>query len=173
MNLAASFSLTASGVLTRDDTLAVVTDSLSSGNQSFPSMSASFVNGTNPGQASRWHRMHQNIAAGATQTFDLAGSLTDPFGGNASFGTIKALLISIVDADATKKLRVGPQGIANAWQGPFGGTGAEVYQETRNWLLWLDALGPGWTVTPGTGDVLPIMNPGDSSLSYILWILGN
>jgi hypothetical protein len=173
MTLTASFSFTASGSQTKDDLLAVVTDSFSSGNATFPSMSASFTLGSNAGQASKWYRGQRTLAGNATDLVSLTGTLTDSFGSTISFTKIKSLLVAIIDPDGTKKIKVGPQNETDAWQGFFGGVGTESYVETSNWLHFVDHLGTGWTVSQGTADVLPISNSGANSLQYILWILGN
>lgn len=173
MTLTATFSLSASGSQTKDDGLAVVTDSFSSGGATFPSLSANFLDGTNAGQANKSYRVQQSIAANTTVHFDLTNSLVDAFGVILNFTKIKCVLVAIVSPDGSKKLRIGPMGETNAWQGPFGGVGAESYLETGNWLHLCDPLGAGWDVTLGTADHLPIRNPTASSLDFVIWILGN
>lgn len=173
MTLTATFSLSASGSQTKDDGLALVTDAFSSGGATFPSLSASFLEGTNAGQANKSYRSQQTIAATTTTTFDLTNSLLNPFGATLTFDKVKSILVAIIDPDGSKKLRIGPMGETNAWQGPFGGVGAESYLETVNWLHLCDPLGAGWDVTNGTADQLPIRNPTANSLDFVIWILGH
>lgn len=173
MTLSATFSMSASGSQTKDDGLALVTDSFSSGGATFPAMSASFTMGTNAGQANKSYRVQQSIAANTTVHFDLTNSLVDSFGVTLNFTKIKSVLVAIISPDGSKKLRIGPQNAANAWQGPFGGVGAEVYLETVNWLHLCDHVGDGWDVTATTADHLPIRNPTANSVDFVIWILGH
>lgn len=172
MTISASFTFTCSGSSFKDDLISTVSDSLSSGSSLFPAMAYTFSDGAAAGQANKWHRSVNTIAAGATQTFDLAGSLVDPFGATLTFSTIRAVVVSIVDPNGTKALFVGPQGVSNAWQGPFGGTGATSYISTKTFVSFIDPLNLGWTVTAGTADILPIMNSSAVSVQYVIWVLG-
>jgi hypothetical protein len=172
MTISASFTFSCSGSSFKDDLVSTVADSFSSGSSLFPAMSYSFANGSAAGQASKYHRSVNTIAANATQSFDLAGSLVDPYGATLTFSTIRAVVVSIVSPDGIKSLNVGPQGVSNAWQGPFGGVSSTSYLNTKTFVSFVDSLNLGWTVTAGTGDILPIMNSSAVSVQYVIWVLG-
>jgi len=172
MTISASFSFSCSGSSYKDDLISTVSDGFASGSGVFPAMSSQFSDGTAAGQANKYYRSVNTIAAGASQSFDLAGSLVDPFGASLTFSTIRAVVVSIVAPDGTKALFVGPQGVSNAWQGPFGGLGSTSYLETKSYVSFIDGLKLGWTVTAGTADILPIMNSSAVSLQYVIYIVG-
>lgn len=136
-----------------------------------PSIDLSFQNGTGSGYANQWYLARRTLAATTYDLLDLAGGLTQYDGSTITFTKIKRVLIALVSPDGTAKLRIGPQGQSNPFTGPWGGTGATVYREV---IHKDDMTHPyaGWTVTAGTGDILPIYNPTGSSIVYAIWIIG-
>ena len=172
MTISASFSFSCSGSSFKDDLVSTVSDGFSSGSGVFPAMSYTFSDGSAAGQANKYYRSVNTIAAGATQSFDLAGSLVDPFGATLTFLTIRAVVVSIVDPNGIKALYVGPQGVTNAWQGPFGDIDATSYLATKSYVSFIDGLNLGWNVNAGYADILPIMNSSAVSLQYVIYIVG-
>ena len=147
-------------------------DSVTAGVNDFPSLAIDYTDGTSSNQAKTYFIDSRALAATTTESLDLAGSLADPFGTTITFTVIKEIVIAIVSPDGSKKLRVGPQNVANAWQGPFGGTGATVYIEFfHHWKMPSEPY-TGYTVTAGTGDLLVINNPTASSITYGIIIVG-
>jgi hypothetical protein len=127
--------------------------------------------GTGSGQGNVWYLARRTVADGADDDIDLAGGVSDYRGVTITFTAVKRLLIRIVEPDGTKVLRVGPQGVTNGWQGPWGGTGATVYEMVLEETDHRNSFG-GWVVTAGTGDILRIHNPGVDPVTYAIWIVG-
>ena len=114
----------------------------------------------------------RTLAATTFDLIDLAGGLTDYKGATITFAKVKWIYVALSTQDGTNALRIGPQNQANAWQGPWGGTGATVYRTTyTDWEFYRPVTGT--TVTAGTGDIFPVYNPGAGSVDYLLWVLGN
>lgn len=172
MTLSATFDLDARGLLSRDDTISIVNDPVQSGQNSFPDMSVEITDGTGASQANRWYRSQQTLAAGANLDLDLAGGITDPFGATVTFTAVKWIILAVVSPDGAKSLRIGPQGLANAFQGPHGGVAAGNYVTVKYFQKFLDYSAGGWAVTAGTGDILRINNPGAVSVTFSIWIGG-
>lgn len=124
------------------------------------------------GYLNAWHCRDYTIAAGANQDLDLAGGVTDFEGSAITFTKIKVVLIGVQSPDGSKAVRVGPQGVANAWQGPFGGVAAANYLTVRRWLPLVLDTHAGYAVTAGTGDILRLNNPGASSIDVSVLIGG-
>jgi hypothetical protein len=143
---------------------------LVSGSNTFPSLSSDIANGTGSGQANQLYAKSFTITTGSNQDLDLAGSLANEFGETITFAKIKGIIVCIASPDGTKKVRVGPQGVANGAQLWFGGTGATVYEEVEE-VLVRGAKYTGWTVVAGT-DVLRINNPTASSVTVHIALWG-
>lgn len=173
MGLQASIDISLTGNLIGSDTIATNTDQVRSGYGDFPPLSTSFTDGTGAQQANKWHRSKRTIGAGANDDIDLYGSLIDPRGNTLNFSRIVAVIIAIIDPDGTKSLRVGPNGVSNAWQGPFGGVGSGACLTTKKVLPLIDISAAGWPVTSGTGDILRVTNPGAGSLDYAFFVMGS
>jgi hypothetical protein len=135
-------------------------------------MTASLGFGTLSGLANNLLCQQRSVGAGLNDDLDLAGSLLNDLGEAFVLSRVKLLVISIVAPDGTKKLRVGPQGLANAWQGPFGGVTAPCYKEVTHWELIVNEPVAGYLVTPGTADLLRVNNPGAGSVTYNILLAG-
>ncbi len=121
--------------------------------------------------ANQLYRASTVITAGSNLDLDLYGSLLNPFGETINFATLRAILIGVASADGSAALRVGPQNVTHAFQGPWGGGGATVYETVYWQQLWLSGQA-GWTVTDGALDVLRINNPGASSVTAQILLIG-
>lgn len=145
---------------------------LGGSNSAWADMVATLTYGTGSGQANNSFCQQRTCTAGGNDNLDLAGSLTNDFGEPFVLSKVKLLLVSIVSPDGVKALRVGPNGVANAWQGPFGGVAAGVYKTVTQWDPLVYEPVAGITVTPGTGDLLVIANPGGANVTYNILIAG-
>jgi hypothetical protein len=142
------------------------------GAQSVPSLALGLTYGTGNNKANKLYCAKRTLAATTFDLIDLAGGLSDGIGNTLTFTKIKLCLVAIVSPASTKSLRVGPQNQSNPYLGAWGGTGATVYQTINQWgIVDYEPL-TGHTVTAGTGDILPIYNPGAGSLDYWLLIAG-
>lgn len=120
-----------------------------------------------------WHDLRA-IGAGANDDLDLAGGLSTTIFGSpiaVSFSKIKSLLVINLSTQAGDRLRVGGSG-ANAFASPFGGSASAQVEVGADSALLLSSKKDGWTVTPGSGDVLRIHNPGTLSVNYKIVLLG-
>lgn len=118
------------------------------------------------------------IAAGATKTVDLIGTADDdPFGVDLAFTVVKYFFVANLGTvaaggpDGISYVLVGPNAIANAWQGPFGGVTA-VAALTVYWNWSMGGPAVGWTVTAGTGDLFMVKNPGAADVTALIAIAG-
>ena len=172
MALSVSFLLSASGSLTKDDSVSIVTDTVSNDSNSFPSLAIDLTDGSGVNQANKWFRKYVTLAATTTTSFDMIGSTdTDPFGQANNLTRVVAFLVAIVDPDGTKALRVGPQGGTNAFVGPF--DSASSYLTVKYWHMSSEPSATGWVVGSGTTDKFFVHNPGASSVDFVVWILGS
>jgi hypothetical protein len=170
MPLSLTRSLTVQGTFTNDSSICITTDAVTSGSNSFPTLTRTITDGTGAGQCNKWYRAYRTLAAGAADNLDLAGSLLDPFGNTLTFTGIKYIAIALISASAngTNKLTIG--NATNPWIGPMGASGTiDVFDA-------LELYHPGtsgWAVTAATGDILKINNGGAASITYCILIAGN
>lgn len=137
-----------------------------------PARARVFTHGTGDNQVNLWHLKQYTLAATSFNLHDLAGGLTDYKGVALTFAKIKFIYVALVTQDGANALRIGPQNQSNPWVGPWGGTGATVYKTIySDWEDFRPVT--GHTVVAGTGDIFPVYNPGASSVTYLLWVLGN
>jgi hypothetical protein len=169
MALEAVFALTGSGTLTSPKDLSTPTDAVAIGSGNFDEVAIEFADGNGSEEAEAWWHDERTVAATTADNIDLAGSLTGPFGVTVTALKIKWIILAIDTPDGIKTIRVGPRGVSNAFQGPWGGTGATVYQDVTHHLPLFEPF-TGWTVTAGTGDILGIYNPSAVSVTYRIWI---
>lgn len=170
MALAVSFSLSASGTLTNPLDLSTPVDAVSVGENEFPAAEFDVEDGNGPGQAQSWWHDLRTVAAGATDSIDLAGSLTGPFGVTVTAVKVKLILCVIDTPGSTKYMRIGPQNVSNAAQLGFGGVGAQAYHQFSRVAL-LEDIDAGWTITAGSADLLPIKNQSAVEITYAIWVL--
>lgn len=168
--LDATFALTVTGSFTPDTDVGNRKYTFNSGSNNFDAMTQTFSVGDAANQAEKMFFDERTVTATTADNLDLAGSLTDPFGNTLTFAAIKAVLIAVDSPDGSKSLQVGPRAVANAWVGPFGD--ASDYLTVYCWLTLINPSAAGWSVTAGTGDLLCIYNPGATSVTYRVLILG-
>jgi hypothetical protein len=120
-----------------------------------------------------WYVDTLSIAGSGTTSIDLSGSVSykNPFGTTLAFTAIKYAFFGILAPDGAKLARVGPQNVTNAAQLWFGGVGATCYETV---YYRSEKLGPpaGWAITAATADLLPINNPGATTISVLVFIAG-
>jgi hypothetical protein len=143
---------------------------LGQGNWSEMKLALGFGAGNN--QANTWWADERTVAAGADDDLDLSGTLTNPAGEALALTALKLLLVAVKDADGVKKLLVGPQGLAGAFQGPWGGVGATNYKTVDNFDLLVNHPWGGYPIVGGTTDKLRVHNPGAAAVTYRILIAG-
>lgn len=168
------FEVVGSATLDNALDLSTPADKLTIGSGGFDSIIASIAlsSGTGSGAANQMFHDERTLATTATDSLDLAGGLTNPLGATITFSKIKLMIVAIVSPDGTKALRIGPNNTANAWQGWFGGTGANVYETVYDMVARWDFYGSWTSVTAGTGDLLIINNPSAGSVTYNILLVG-
>lgn len=170
--LTATLQVTGQGLLEKDTDMSAPADPFSIGSNGFDEIKTELTDGTGSGQANSMWLDERTINASSNDDLDLAGGLTNVYGETITFTAIKVLLIAIDSPDGTKSVRLGPANVSNGWQGPWGGTGATVYETIHDWSVKSNKYG-GWSVTAGTGDILRITNPsGSASVTYRILLIG-
>jgi hypothetical protein len=169
--LTASFKITADGSLVKTAEISRDVSTFVTDKNDFDKITQDYTNGTGNNQANEVFFDERTVATVTADNLDLAGSLTNPFGETITFATIRLILIAIDAPDGTKAIRLGPRGVTNAWQGPFGGVAATDYIDSYTWHC-LNRPVTGWTVTAATADILGIYNPSAVSVVFRILILG-
>lgn len=161
--------------------------SLGPANQaSFPTPQVAFVNGSGTTllngalQGDNWYLNQLTIAGSGSYNLTLnGGSDKDPSGAALAFTAITLVMIAITAIngasyvpDGTDYLKVGPNGVTNAAQLWFGGTGSGQY-ETVYWQAFHPGPAAGWTVNSTTASLLPIANPGSNSITCAVLVIGH
>ncbi len=70
------------------------------------------------GQATKHYQSQITLAASGQSSVALTG-LTDGIGDAISFTNVKLVLAAVVSPNGTKKIAMGPNGVANGWYSPF------------------------------------------------------
>lgn len=138
---------------------------------SVPTLSVSLAYGTGSGQANWAYYASRTVTATTADNLDLSGSLADGLGNTISATKLKLLAVAISSPDGTKSLRVGPRGVSNTFQGPWGGVAATDYVTVTTWHVIYEPVA-GYTITAGTGDVLGIYNSSATSVTYSILMAG-
>ena len=133
--------------------------------------------GTSDGQINLvYGKKGLTIAASATTTFDLAGSLVDDFGHTLTFTVVKQILVRNRNTASVDILHMGP-GTSNGFTGFTSGTSPLIVVPPgiagqAGWAA--TAYDPvGRTVTAGTGDIWRVVEVGaTNTVTYDILIIG-
>jgi hypothetical protein len=142
------------------------------GSGAWGDMKLALAFGTGNLQANNWWADERTVAAGADDPLDLAGVLTNVFGELLNLTALKLMIILIKDADGVKKLQVGPQALAGAIQGPWGGVGATNYTTVDDFGVPVNSPWAGYPVVGGTTDKVQVHNPSAVAVTYRILIAG-
>jgi hypothetical protein len=169
-NVECTVTLDVQGTNTSRTAPSNATSTVKSGQNSFPATIAKFINASGEFGLTKWYCNTRALGAGANESLDLAGGLTDESGATLTFTGVKLIVIAIETAsvNGTNKLTVGNG--TNPFNGPIssGGTIDIFYA-----LPLIHPGATGWSVTAATGDNLKISNPGASAINYTILIGGN
>ena len=161
-----------SGALLNALDLTTITDSFAT-NDTFAPLVYTFASGTSSGQFDNWWHDSRTVTATTYDNLDLrGGTVSTKLNLILDFQKIKLGVIAIRSPDGTASLRIGPQNVTNAWQGAWGGVGATAYSTVFHSHVFAFDPYTGFAVTAGTGDILGIYNPGASSVTYDIFLLG-
>lgn len=129
------------------------------------------ANGAGAGQADRVWADRRTLAASASESLDLAGTLLDAFGDAATFVRVKAIIVRAADAN-TNNVTVGGAS-TNAFVGPFGAATHTVSVRPGGMVAFACRDATGWPVTAGTGDLLQLANSaGGTTVEYEIIVIG-
>lgn len=128
------------------------------------------TNGTGANQADQVWSDQRTIAASATDSIDLAGSLTDAFGAALSFARLKLVMVKAATGNTNNVNVTMP---ATNGVPLFLAAGDGVAVRPGGVWLWACTDATGVAVTAGTGDLLDVVNSGaGSSVVYDIVIVG-
>lgn len=130
-----------------------------------------FANGTGANQADRVWSDRRTLAASASESLDLAATLTDPFGATLTLARVKVLLIEAAAAN-TNNVVIGGAA-SNAFTSLFGDATDKLVIRPGGFLLLAAPDATAYAVTAGTGDLLQVANSGaGSSVTYDVTVIG-
>jgi hypothetical protein len=170
-----SVGITVSPLLTK------TLDTLALGNVSAQSLAIadSLISGTGAGTCNQAYMAARSLAAGANETLDLYGSLTNGFADTISFKYIRLIVIrnnATPGSGKQNNLLVG--GVANPVPFLNGATDSIMIPAGGCLVLYAGQTDPtNWTVTNGTGDKIKITSDvagtGETgALNYDLVVVG-
>jgi len=109
----------------------------------------------------------RELGSGATDIFDLAGGVSDPFGNALTFARVKSLHIR--NLSTSESLTIGNATAPVSFLSPATATYA---LERGAFVVW-ESPYAGFTVTAGTGDLLKITNSSGASTTYNIRVVGS
>lgn len=166
-NLTLGLTLQGEGVISGTAGLSTPRSTLAIGAGAWAPMVLALTYGAaGPHKIKQWYNAQRILAASADDDLDLSGALANEFGESVVLTSVKVLLIAIVAPDGVKKLKVGPQALVLAFQGPFGGVGATNCLEVDNWCPVINHPWDGYPVVAGATDKIKINNPSGVTVTY-------
>ncbi|WP_405149434.1 hypothetical protein OG589_14510 [Sphaerisporangium sp. NBC_01403] len=163
MPLSASLLVQLAADLTSPLDLTTVDVPLSIGRQ------ISLISGTGAGAADQIWSATRSINSGATDSLDLAGVLTSPLGGTLTFARIKGVLVA---AAATNTTNVDVARPATNGVPLFSAVSSAISVRPGGLLVWMDPSAAGVVVTPGTGDLINLVNGSGATAKCDVVIIG-
>jgi hypothetical protein len=132
-------------------------------------ISQAIANGTGDGQATQIFHERRTLTTGASQEYDLAGSLVDELGQTLTFAAIKAIIIySTTSTNKVLTVGAGTHPLAE-W---VGDAASDTVKINAGGLFGLIAPNTGYTVTAGTADDFKVTNAAGGSTIYDIIIIG-
>lgn len=126
--------------------------------------------GTGLNQANRIFQDRITIDAEDEELLDLT-ALTDSLGAAVSFARLKAIYLKNRSATAGDVLELGGT-VANGLGSLYVGTNAGQLIGPDGIALLVNPSLAGWLVTPATGDILRVGNPGENDIECDLVLIG-
>lgn len=123
-----------------------------------------FSEGTGADQAQKVFGGERTLASGVGEDLDLAGVLTDAFGGTIAAAAVKGIAI-VADKTNTTDLTIGNSGV-NAFVGPFGAAAHTLTIGPGDFFVVTRRSAAGMAVTAGTGDILRVANAAGAAAKY-------
>ena len=113
------------------------------------------------------------VTTGATDSIDVAGSLTSLLGGTVTFARIKGILLlnsqnsGVANTTALSLARPGANGVPI-----FDAASDQITISPGGRILLENPSAAGWAVTAGTGDLISVVNAAGASNTYRIFIWG-
>jgi hypothetical protein len=128
-----------------------------------------FADGAGAGQANLIWTDTRTVGPSATDSIDLAGSLTSALGGPITFARIKGLIVAtpLVNVTNVSISRGATNGVPL-----FSAVSTSIAVKPGGVFLWMDPSAAGVVVTPATGDLIDMVNSGASPATYDIAIIG-
>jgi len=126
-------------------------------------------NGTGANQADKVFTDTRTVTTGATDSIDLAGSLTDAFGATITLARVKAILVKAASGNTTD-LSIGRP--ASNGVPMFSAVSDAIVIRPGGVFFWAAPDATAIAVTAGTGDLLSIINAAGASANYDIVIVG-
>ena len=128
------------------------------------------TNGTGANQCNKvWSRKDQSLAASSSETWDLAGSLTDALGTTVVFSAIKVIFVFAKAANVNNVVIGGDAAHVLIFDAALD----SVSIRPGNPFLLTNLTAAGWTVTGTTADLIKVTNSGAGTAEvYDIAVLG-
>lgn len=127
--------------------------------------------GVGAGQADLLWTDTRTLAASASETLDLAGSLVGAFGATLTFARVKGLIVRAADGNVNDVVIGGAA--ANGWASAFGDPTDKIKLRPGGLLVLLAPGATAYPVTAATGDLLQVANSGaGTSVTYDVIVIG-
>ncbi|MGW0805270.1 hypothetical protein [Nonomuraea sp. NPDC002799] len=128
------------------------------------------TSGVGAGQADLIWADTRTVAPSATDSLDLAASLSGLLGGTVTFARIKGLIVA---AAATNTNNVLVQRPATNGVPLFSAVSANIPLKPGGVFTWFDPSAAGVVVTPTSGDLIDFVNSGaGTSVTYDVVVIG-
>lgn len=118
-----------------------------------------------------YHSSGRNLIASGSETFDLAGGISDKFGNTLTLATVKLIYIKNTSTTITTTLEVG--NATNAWEGWTTTATSTITVGPGGMVCLFDPTANAMEVTAATGDILQVTNnDGSNAATYDIIIIG-
>ncbi|MFI8104708.1 hypothetical protein [Streptomyces sp. NPDC086023] len=167
MTLTSDFAVSASVVNTKASDLSAAADNL------LKKYAVHLESGAGAGRADRVFADTRTLAASASETLDLAGSLTDSYGTTTSFARVKFILVA-ASLGNTNNVVVGNNASAD-FVGLWNAAGTLTLRPGMVFAAFAASTdATGMVVTATTADLIKVANSaGSTSVTYDVIIVGN
>ncbi|MFI0897749.1 hypothetical protein [Streptomyces sp. NPDC020983] len=129
------------------------------------------ASGTAAGQADLIFSDTRTLAASASETLDLAGSLVDAIGATLTFARVKGLIVYAAPGNVNDVVIGGA--VSNAFVGPFADATDKIKVRPGGILALFAPAATAYPVTAGTGDLLQVANSGaGTAITYDVILIG-
>lgn len=173
-----AMTLTLGSVSVRFRTFVTQTSDLLSGSLAQDvNFSDELTNGTGTDQANQTYFDNKTLAASGSQSYDLAGSLTDAFSNTITFARIKGIVVWNKSTDGILQVGrgTGADG-TNAWDTWITSTAADgsegVFVRPGGIFVLYTPDATAYAVTAGTVDILLITETAAAECEYDLALIG-